>query len=79
VPFRSLYSRNVPNLMMAGRCMSTTHVAMGATRVMGTGAKCGTVTGLAASLCRKHNCTPREVYEKHLDGFMALVADPGIE
>jgi hypothetical protein len=79
VPFRSLYSRNVPNLMMAGRCMSATHVAMGATRVMGTGAKCGTVTGLAASLCKKHNCTPRELYEKHLQEFMALVADPGIE
>ena len=78
VPFRSLYSRNVPNLMMAGRCMSATHVAMGATRVMGTGAKCGTVTGLAAALCKKHNCTPRELYEKHLAEFMGLVADPGI-
>jgi hypothetical protein len=79
VPFRSLYSRNVPNLMMAGRCMSTTHVAMGSTRVMGTGAKAGTVTGLAASLCKKYNCTPRELYEKHLDEFMALVTDPRIE
>jgi hypothetical protein len=79
IPYRSLYSRNVPNLMMAGRCMSATHVAMGATRVMGTGAKCGTVTGLAASLCKKQNCTPRELYEKHLKEFMALLAGPGIE
>ena len=42
------------------------HVAMGATRLMGTGAKCGTVTGLAASLCKKHGCTPRELYQNRI-------------
>ena len=37
IPYRCLYSRNVPNLFMAGRDISVTHEALGAVRVMRTG------------------------------------------
>jgi hypothetical protein len=36
LPLRSLYSRNVPNLMMAGRNISASHAAFTSTRVMAT-------------------------------------------
>jgi len=66
IPYRSLYSRNIGNLMMAGRCISVTHVALGTVRVMRTGGMMGELIGMAASLCKKHNTTPRGVYDNHL-------------
>jgi len=72
VPYRALYSRNVPNLFMAGRCISTTHEAMGATRVMRTGGLMGEVVGMAAAVCRRHDVDPRQVYESHLDDLKEL-------
>ena len=42
IPFRSLYSRNIDNLMMAGRNISATHLAMSDTRVMLTCSHNGT-------------------------------------
>jgi len=61
IPARSLYSRNIPNLLFAGRVISTSHVAFGSTRVMGTCAIVGQAAGTAAALCVKNRCTPREL------------------
>ena len=72
VPYRCLYSRNVPNLMMAGRNISVTHVALGTTRVMRTCGMMGELLGMAASLCRKYETTPRGVYNDHLDELKEL-------
>jgi hypothetical protein len=69
IPYRCLYSRNVPNLFMAGRNISVTHVALGTVRVMRTGGMMGEVTGMAAALCRKLDASPREIYEKHLEAL----------
>jgi len=33
----------------------------------------GEVLGLAASLCKKHRCNPRGVYDKHLAEFRDLL------
>jgi len=65
IPYRCLYSRNVPNLFMAGRDVSVTHEALGAVRVMRTGGCMGEIVGMAASVCLKHNTDPRSVYEKY--------------
>lgn len=65
IPFRSLYSANVDNLLMAGRNVSATHIAFGAARVMATCAAMGEAAGVAASLCLTHDATPRELYEHH--------------
>lgn len=73
VPYRCLYSRNVDNLFMAGRDISVTHEALGAVRVMKTTGAMGEIVGMAASLCDKHQCTPREVYAEHLDELKELM------
>ncbi|QGQ95593.1 FAD-dependent oxidoreductase [Paenibacillus psychroresistens] len=66
IPFRSLYSVNVSNLMFAGRNISATHVAFGTTRVMATCAVIGEAAGAGAALSVKHHTTPREIYLKHM-------------
>ncbi len=73
IPYRCFYSRNVPNLFMAGRDISVTHIALGTTRLMRTHGMMGEVVGMAASICRKHGCSPRDVYAKHLDELKALM------
>lgn len=67
VPYRCFYSRNVPNLLMAGRDVSVTHAALGPLRVQRTCGMMGEIVGMAASLCKKHKTTPRGVYERYLD------------
>ena len=66
VPYRCLYSRNIENLFMAGRDISVTHVAYGTIRVQRTTAMMGEVVGMAASVCKIHNCSPRSVYLEYL-------------
>jgi hypothetical protein len=73
VPYRCLYSRNVPNLFMAGRDISVTHEALGAVRMMRTGGMMGEIVGMAASLCKKHHADPRGVYNSHLDELKQLM------
>jgi len=73
IPYRSLYSRNIPNLFMAGRCFSTSHVGLGGPRVMRTTGQMGAAVGLAASLCHKYNVTPREVYQEYMDEYWDLI------
>ena len=77
IPYRCLYSRNIENLLMAGRNISVTHVALGTVRVQRTTGMMGEVLGMAASLCRQHGTTPRGVYQQHLDELKALM-DRGV-
>jgi hypothetical protein len=81
IPYRTMYSRNVDNLMMAGRNISVTHVALGTVRVMRTTGMMGEALGFAAGLCAQHNCNPRDVYEEHLAEFKELLSEgiPGTE
>lgn len=65
VPFRSLYSVNVRNMLMAGRDISASHVAFGTTRVMATCAVIGEAAGTGAALCAAKGVTPRELYASH--------------
>ncbi|MBQ2623502.1 MAG: FAD-dependent oxidoreductase [Kiritimatiellae bacterium] len=73
IPYRCFYSRNVPNLFMAGRDISVTHIALGTTRLMRTHGMMGEVVGMAASICKKHGCNPRDVYTTHLDELKELM------
>lgn len=65
-PYRSLYSKNIENLLFAGRNVSVTHVALGTVRVESTLATFGQAAGTAVSLCLRYKTTPRGVYEKHI-------------
>jgi hypothetical protein len=49
VPLRSLYSKNVRNLFLAGRNISASHYALSSTRVMLTCAQLGEAVGVAAA------------------------------
>lgn len=62
IPLRSLYSKDLSNLMMAGRNISASHVAFTSTRVMGTCSVMGQAAGTAAALCVQAGKTPRELY-----------------
>lgn len=61
IPLRSLYSRNVSNLMMAGRNISASHVAFTSTRVMATCAVIGQAAGTAASVAARRGVTPKQL------------------
>lgn len=73
VPYRCLYSRNISNLLMAGRNISCSHVALGTVRVMRTTGMMGEVVGMAAALCHRYGVTPRGVYEHHLTELQQLM------
>lgn len=73
VPYRTLYSRNIDNLFMAGRNISVTHVALGTVRVMRTTGMMGEVVGMAAFIAKQHKTTPRGVYLNHLDELKSLM------
>ena len=61
IPYRCYYSKNVENLMMAGRDISTTKMALGSTRVMGTCAVGGQAVGTAAAIAVREGISPRAV------------------
>lgn len=73
IPFRCLYSKNINNLMMAGRDISVSHVALGTVRVMRTTGMMGEVLGMAASVCKNEKTTPRGIYEKHFSKLESLM------
>ncbi len=81
IPYRTLYSRNIPNLFMAGRNISVTSQALGAVRVMWTTGMMGEVVGMAAYLCDKHDTDPRGLFPDHIEELKGLaeVGVPGIE
>lgn len=76
-PYRTLYSRNIDNLFMAGRDISVTHDGLGPVRVMRTCGMMGEIVGKAAWISVRHETTPRGVYEKHLPLLRELMAQPG--
>ncbi len=73
IPYRSLYSRNIKNLLMAGRCFSCSHVGLGGPRVMNTTGQMGVAVGYAASICKKYRTNPRGVYKLHLGELKNLI------
>ncbi len=79
IPYRTLYSRSVPNLFMAGRNISVERDALGTIRVMKTIGMMGVTVGRAAALATARDCTPRDIYEKHLDEVKFLWKKPGSE
>ncbi len=75
IPYRSLYSANIDNLLFAGRNISVTHSALSATRVMATCGTLGQAAGTAAALAIQEQTSPRGVYEKHLDTLQVWLMD----
>jgi FAD-dependent oxidoreductase family protein len=77
IPFRSLYSKNVDNLLMAGRNISASHLGMSNTRVMLTCAIMGHAAGTGAAFCVHEDTTPRGVYQNHLAALQQQLLKEG--
>ena len=61
IPYRCLVPREVDSLLVAGRCISVTHIALGSTRVMIPCMAMGEAAGLAAALANERGVPPRKV------------------
>lgn len=61
IPYRSLFSRNIDNLFLAGRIISASHLAFGSTRVMMTCAHAAQAVAMAAVLGIKHSWKPADL------------------
>ncbi len=75
IPYRSLYSRNIENLVFAGRNISSTHTAMSAARVMATCAIIGQAAGTAVAVAKRHKLTPRGVYQHKIKELQQTLMD----
>ena len=73
IPYRCFYSKNISNLMMAGRDISTSKMAFSSTRVMGTCAVGGQAVGTAAALAIKHGCTVADVGRDHIKELQQIL------
>jgi hypothetical protein len=77
IPFRSLYSKDVDNLLMAGRDISASHLAMADTRVMLTCAVIGQAAGTAAAICAQRGVTPRALGRSHIEELQQQLLKDG--
>jgi len=75
IPYRSLYSKNIDNLLFAGRNISTTHAAMSATRVMATCATLGQAVGTAAAIAVRDSLSPRSVGARRIGELKQTLMD----
>jgi len=61
VPYRAILPEKLDGLLMAGRCISATHVAAAAGKSMGNCMATGHAAGVAAAISAKHKIVPRQV------------------
>jgi len=61
VPYRSILPEKLEGLLMAGRCISATHVAAAAGKSMGNCMATGHAAGVAAAIAARRSIVPREV------------------
>lgn len=61
VPYRSIVPEAVDGLLVAGRCISATHVAASAGKSMGNCVATGHAAGIAASMCTRTGVQPRNL------------------
>lgn len=66
IPYGSLITDDVPNLIVCGRCISADHVAHSSTRIQGTCMLTGQAAGTAAALSVSGNVKPNTLSEKLL-------------
>ena len=84
IGLKSLYSRNIENLMMAGRPISGSYVAFSSTRVLSTGCIVGQAVGTFAAACMQHKLSPRETAKQHAKAIQQTLLRqdchiPGVE
>lgn len=61
IPYRCMLTAELDNLLVAGRAISATHVAMSSMRVQPTCFALGQAAGIAAAVAIEQNCASRDV------------------
>ncbi len=67
IPYRCIYSRNINNLLFAGRNVSVSHVALSSTRIIGTCMLMGQAAGVASAMCVEKDILPRTISDSYID------------
>jgi hypothetical protein len=75
IPYRILLPREIDNLLVAGRCVSATHEALSAIRVMPICMVMGQAAGTAAAMCLRNGCGPKEL---DLSALQAQLISDGV-
>ncbi|MBQ6876016.1 MAG: FAD-dependent oxidoreductase [Lachnospiraceae bacterium] len=75
IPLRCLYSKNIDNLMFAGRNISATHIGFASTRVMATVGVIGQGVGTAASVAIKNGMSPRQVCKEKIREIQSILME----
>jgi hypothetical protein len=66
IPYGCLVPQGVENLLVAGRCISATHEALGSTRVMFQCMALGEAAGTAAAICAAEDTSPHSLDPQRL-------------
>ncbi|MEM6331870.1 MAG: FAD-dependent oxidoreductase [Planctomycetota bacterium] len=75
IPYRCLVSRNVENLLFAGRNISVTHAALSSTRVMATCAVIGQAAGTAAAMSVHKKIKPASLFPEHMEQLQQAIQE----
>lgn len=70
IPYRSLIPKGVNNLLVAGRCISSTHEAQASYRIMPIVCCLGEAAGAGMAVAVKNNCTPKEADIKEIQKIL---------
>ncbi len=70
IPYRSLIPKNVDNLLVAGRCISSDHEAQASYRIMPIVANIGEGAGVAIALASKQKISTKDVDVKELQNIL---------
>jgi hypothetical protein len=70
IPYRSCLPLNIDGLLVAGRCISATHEAMGSVRSTGSCMAVGQAAGAAAALAVRYATTPKQIKYEELQDLL---------
>jgi hypothetical protein len=70
IPYRTLIPVIIDNLLVSGRCISTTHTAESSIRAIHACMLTGQAAGTAAALSVKDNCTPEKINIRRLQDHL---------
>ncbi len=70
IPYRSLIPKGKDNLLIAGRCISSTHEAQASYRIMPFCAELGQAAGAAMAVAKKQGVNPRDIDVKVLQEIL---------
>lgn len=67
IPFGCIYSKNISNLLFAGRHISSSHEALGTLRVISTTSVMAQAAAMAAAMCMAKDVNPSIIQRDHID------------